>query len=115
MTMPNPMGTYAGVKAANTAQNLYLTITSANSHTGEVTALYHDGASANSLSGTYKFANAEKGGQARFDLASPPGGQTSYKFVLVSNSVDISLPFDTLSGNYWLNGDSYRIDLKRTY
>lgn len=115
MTMPNPMGTYAGVKAANTTQYLYLTITSADSHTGSVTALYHDGARANSLSGKYKFANAEKGGQARFELASPPGEQASYKFDLISNRIDISTPFETLSGDYWLNGSSYRIDLKRTY
>ncbi|WP_330210592.1 hypothetical protein [Pseudomonas sp. AM4(2022)] len=115
MTMPNPMGTYAGVTTANPTQHRYLTITSADSHTGDVTALYHDGARANPISGTYKFANAEKGGQARLDLASPPGEQTSYKFVLVSNPVDISTPFNTLSGDYWLNGASHRIDLKRTY
>jgi hypothetical protein len=107
------MGTYAGQTVANKADR-YLTITSADSHTGEVTALYHDGASANWLSGTYKFANAERGGPARFDLASNAGEQTSYKFVLVSNPVDISTPFNTLTGDFWVHGGSYRVDLKRT-
>ena len=115
MTMPNPMGTYAGVRAGKANQNFYLTITAANSSTGEIKADYHDGIRANPLIGKYSFANAEHGGQASFELSSAPGSAANYAFSLVSNAVTVSQPFDTLSGNYWLNGGSHRIDLKKTY
>ena len=107
MTMPNPMGTYSGAGQAGTRR---LTITSANSHTGAITADFIDGKTTLAVTGTYKFTNNEKGGQAYFNLSGGP-----YKFSLVSNSVNESTQFDILSGNYWINEQSWPMELKKLY
>ncbi|WP_032900906.1 hypothetical protein [Pseudomonas lactis] len=110
MTMPNPMGTYVGGSATGEKQ---LTITSANSSSGAITADFHDGKDAYSLTGTYKFANAEKGGAASFTLKGASGAKIDYRFSLVSNVVTESTPFQKLTGNFWVNNVAGTMELAK--
>jgi hypothetical protein len=84
------MGNYIGGSTTGLKQ---LTITTANSSSGAITADFHDGKDAYSLTGTYKFANAEKGGPASFTLDGAPGAKIAYRFSLISNVVTESTPF----------------------
>ncbi|TSD80313.1 hypothetical protein FFI16_029030 [Pseudomonas sp. KBS0710] len=111
MTMPNPMGTYIGGSATGSKQ---LTITTANSSSGAITADFHDGKDAYSLTGTYKFANAEKGGPASFILEGAPGAKIAYRFSLVSNVVTESTPFQKLTGNFWVNNSAGTMELTKS-
>lgn len=108
MTMPNPMGTYVGGSATGPKQ---LTITSANSSSGAITADFHDGKDAYALTGTYKFANAERGGPASFTLDGVAGAKIAYRFSLVSNVVNESTPFQKLTGNFWVNNVAGTMEL----